>query len=46
MNVLVVGYGSIGKRHVLNLTKLDSIDKIIIYTKIKNALDKSYEKKI
>ncbi len=46
MNVLVVGYGSIGKRHVLNLTKLDSIDKIFIYTKIKNDLDKSYEKKI
>ena len=46
MNVLVVGYGSIGKRHVLNLTKLDSINEIFIYTKIKNDLDKSYEKKI
>lgn len=46
MNVLVVGYGSIGKRHVLNLTKLDSIDEIVIYTKIKNDLDKFHKKKV
>ena len=46
MNVLVIGYGSIGRRHVLNLTKLDCIDEIVVYTKIKNDLDKSYEKKV
>lgn len=32
MEVLVVGYGSIGRRHVSNLLKLDSIGKISIYT--------------
>jgi predicted dehydrogenase len=46
MNVLVVGYGSIGRRHVLNLTKLDCIDEIVVYTKIKNDFDKSYGKRI
>lgn len=30
MNVLVIGYGSIGKRHVDNLLKLRQIDKIIV----------------
>jgi len=30
MNVLVVGYGSIGKRHVDNLLKLRQINKIIV----------------
>ena len=30
MNVLVVGYGSIGKRHVENLLKLRQIDQIIV----------------
>ena len=30
MNVLVVGYGSIGKRHVDNLLKLKQIDQIIV----------------
>ena len=30
MNVLVVGYGSIGKRHVDNLLKLRQIDQIIV----------------
>jgi predicted dehydrogenase len=45
MNVLVVGYGSIGKRHVSNLASLDCIDKIIIYTKVKNGLENKCEKK-
>ncbi len=35
MRVLVVGYGSIGKRHVSNLLKLDTISKIFIYTGVK-----------
>lgn len=30
MNVLVVGYGSIGKRHVDNLLKLRQIDQIVV----------------
>jgi len=30
MNVLVIGYGSIGKRHVDNLLKLRQIDQIIV----------------
>ena len=30
MNVLVIGYGSIGKRHVNNLLKLRQIDQIIV----------------
>jgi predicted dehydrogenase len=30
MNVLVVGYGSIGKRHVENLLKLRQVDQIIV----------------
>lgn len=46
MNVLVVGYGSIGRRHVLNLIKSDCIDQISIYTKIKKDIDKDCEKKI
>lgn len=46
MNVLVVGYGSIGKRHIFNLSKLDTIEEIIIYTKIKDCFENAYEKKI
>jgi predicted dehydrogenase len=30
MNVLVVGYGSIGRRHVDNLLKLNQIDQIVV----------------
>jgi len=30
MNILVIGYGSIGKRHVDNLLKLRQIDQIIV----------------
>jgi predicted dehydrogenase len=33
MNVLVVGYGSIGRRHVDNLLKLRQIDQIIVCSK-------------
>jgi predicted dehydrogenase len=36
MNVLVIGYGSIGKRHVDNLLKLKRIDQIIVCS---NRLD-------
>lgn len=35
MQVLVVGYGSIGKRHVKNLLNLDNIEKITVCSKIK-----------
>lgn len=46
MNVLVVGFGAIGRRHLLNLTKIDCIDEIIVYTGIKNNNNKDYEKKV
>lgn len=35
MNVLVVGYGSIGKRHVDNLSRFDAVEHIIVFTKIR-----------
>ena len=46
MNALVVGYGSIGRRHVLNLAKLDCVDRIIVYTNVKADLDKSSARKV
>ncbi|MFH1079093.1 MAG: Gfo/Idh/MocA family oxidoreductase [Pseudomonadota bacterium] len=46
LNVLLVGYGSIGRRHLFNLTQLDGIDEIIVYTKIKNDFKGVYEKKV
>ena len=46
LKVLVVGYGSIGRRHVANLARLDCIEEIIIYTKIKDDLIKSDREKI
>lgn len=46
MNVLVVGYGSIGRRHIRNLSKMEPIDEIIVYTKIQNAFEALCEKKI
>jgi predicted dehydrogenase len=46
MNALVVGYGSIGRRHVLNLSKLACIDEITVYTKIKDDFGNTCEKKI
>ena len=33
MNALVIGYGSIGRRHVANLLCLDKIENIMVYTK-------------
>ncbi|MBF0232988.1 MAG: Gfo/Idh/MocA family oxidoreductase [Desulfamplus sp.] len=44
LNVLVVGYGSIGRRHVHNMSKMDSIKNIIVYTKIKDSIDNICEK--
>ncbi len=38
MNVLVVGCGSIGKRHINNLIKLNNIKSVFVYTKNKNCL--------
>lgn len=46
MKALVVGYGSIGRRHILNLSKLDSIEEILVYTKIKDGFENTCEKKI
>lgn len=46
MNALVVGYGSIGRRHINNLSQLDSIEEIIVYTKIKDCFENTCEKKI
>ncbi len=38
MNVLVIGCGSIGKRHINNLIKLNNIVSVFVYTKNKNCL--------
>lgn len=38
MNVLLVGCGSIGRRHLRNLIALDQIKKIFVYSKVKNFL--------
>ncbi|MFH2047115.1 MAG: Gfo/Idh/MocA family oxidoreductase [Pseudomonadota bacterium] len=46
MKVLVVGYGSIGRRHILNLSNIDTIEEIIVYTKIKGGFENTCEKKI
>lgn len=46
MNVLVVGYGSIGKRHVGNLVNHDGVEKIIVYSKIKEHISGTYKKDI
>ena len=46
MKALVVGYGSIGRRHILNLSKIDSIEQIIVYTKIKDGFENTCEKKV
>lgn len=35
MKALVVGCGSIGRRHITNLNKIDKIEKIFVYTKIR-----------
>lgn len=35
MNVLVIGYGSIGRRHVDNLSRCDAVEHIIVFTKIR-----------
>lgn len=44
MNVLVVGYGSIGKRHVDNLLKLRQINQIIIYSNHHDSFQNHPEK--
>lgn len=44
MNALVLGCGSIGKRHIQNLVKFDKVKRVFVYTKSKdcfNALDNS-----
>ena len=46
MNVLVVGYGSIGKRHIRNLLNLASVKEINVYTKIKDGLDDASKQKV
>ena len=37
MNVLVVGCGSIGRRHIANLISLDDIDDIFVYSRVDNV---------
>lgn len=44
MNVLVIGYGSIGKRHVDNLFKLRQIDQIIVCSNHLDSLQNHPEK--
>lgn len=46
MKVLVVGYGSIGRRHVGNLVNHDAVEKIIVYSKIKEHIGGADEKDI
>lgn len=46
MKVLVVGYGSIGKRHVRNLLNIASVKDINVYTKIKDGLDDASKQKV
>ena len=38
MNVLLVGCGSIGKRHLENLNRLAVVEHIFVYSKVKNCL--------
>ncbi len=46
MQVLVVGYGSIGRRHVSNLLKLNNITKIVVFTKAKQKEAGCFDKRI
>lgn len=46
VKALVVGYGSIGRRHVRNLAEFDCIDEIIVYTTIKTDFAGTGGKKI
>ncbi|MFA4934076.1 MAG: Gfo/Idh/MocA family oxidoreductase [Candidatus Omnitrophota bacterium] len=39
MKVLLVGCGSIGKRHLGNLNKLAEVSQIFVYSKVKHCLD-------
>ncbi|MDD5168740.1 MAG: Gfo/Idh/MocA family oxidoreductase [Syntrophales bacterium] len=41
INALVVGYGSIGRKHVANLLQLDGIDEVMVYTGLRTDLDTS-----
>lgn len=45
MKTLVVGCGSIGRRHINNLLKLDKIENILVYTSIKDCPEKFYYSK-
>lgn len=45
MKVLVVGCGSIGKRHIRNLTGLNIVEDILIFTKNAQCLDNFEDKK-
>lgn len=47
MRAIVIGYGSIGRRHIENLLKLDRIELIQVYTKNVNCKkDFKHEKRI
>ncbi len=45
MNALIIGYGSIGKRHVDNLLKLRQIDQIIVCSNHHDSFQNHPEKK-
>lgn len=38
MKVLLVGCGSVGRRHLINLISLPQVGKIIVYSKVRNYL--------
>jgi len=41
MRVLVVGYGSVGKRHVANLRNIEGIEEIIVCSKLKEESEEN-----
>lgn len=45
MNILLVGCGSIGRRHLKNLIALNQVKKIFVYSKVKNCFDNLRDKR-
>lgn len=46
MNALVVGCGSIGRKHIANLIGLDCIGRVYVYSKVKNIRDIFHSRKV
>jgi len=46
MDVLVVGCGILGKRHINTLLNIKTIENILIYTKVKDCLEEFTKKKV